>query len=133
MYRVIYRMIYFLPWILFSLTIIYLSHQERIDFLDNTIYLSDKLIHFVAYFFYGLSIQFALVNSNNYDRKKYFLLVILIGALFGASDEIHQYFIEGRSSEFLDWIADTLGVATSLLIKNVVLWIKNRVGLILNF
>lgn len=127
-----YRMIYFIPWFLFSLAIIYASHQERIEFVDNSFYLSDKLLHFVAYFFYGLTIQFALINSTNYNKKKFYIIVIIIGSLFGISDEIHQYFIEGRSSEILDWVADTLGIASSLLLKNLVLWLKNRVELFLN-
>lgn len=132
MYKVMYRMIYFIPWLLFSLSIIYLSHQEKIEFLDNAFYLSDKLLHFVAYFFYGLTIQFALINSTNYNKRKYYLIVIIIGSSFGISDEIHQYFIEGRSSDIFDWVADTLGIFTSLFLKNLVLWIKNRVGLLLN-
>lgn len=131
MYKVIYRMIYLLPWLLFSLVIIYFSNQAHIDFLDNTFYLSDKLLHFAAYFCYGLTVQFALINSNNYNQKKFIVTVIIIGSLFGVSDEIHQYFIEGRSSEIFDWIADTLGIASSLLLKNFVLWIKNRVEVII--
>ena len=127
-----YRMVYFIPWILFSLAIIYFSHQERIEFLEDTFYMSDKLLHFIAYFFYGLTIQFALINSNNYNKKKFIFTILIIGSLFGVSDEIHQYFIEGRSSDIFDWIADSLGIASSLLIKNVVLWFKNRVRLFLN-
>lgn len=129
MYKVICRVIYFIPWLLFSLTIIYFSNQESIDFLDDTFYLSDKILHFIAYFCYGLTIQFALINSNNYNQKKFIVTVIIIGSLFGVSDEVHQYFIEGRSSEILDWVADTLGIASSLLLKNFILWIKNRVEL----
>ncbi len=132
MYKVMYRMIYFIPWVMFSLAIIYFSHQERIEFLDNSFYLSDKLLHFVAYFCYGMTIQFALINSVNYNEKKFYLLIIIIGSLFGISDEIHQYFIEGRSSDIFDWVADTLGIVSSLLMKNLVLWVKNRIRLMLN-
>jgi VanZ family protein len=116
---------------MFSLAIVYLSHQERIELLDNSFYMSDKLLHFIAYFFYGLTIQFALINSNNYQKKKFILAVCVIGSLFGASDEIHQYFIEGRSSDIFDWIADTIGILVSLVFKNVILWIKNKVMLFL--
>ncbi len=132
MYKVMYRMIYFIPLVMFSLTIIYFSHQENIEILDDTFYMSDKLLHFIAYFCYGLTIQFAFINSSNYTKKKFIFMVIIIGSLFGVSDEIHQYFIEGRSSDIFDWIADTLGNASSLLIKNLVLWVKNRIGLYLN-
>lgn len=127
MYKVIYRVIYFLPWLILTLAIIYFSNQETVDFLNNPFYMEDKLLHFAAYFIYGLTIQFALINSTNYKSKKYYLTIILIGAFFGMTDEIHQYFIPGRSSDILDWIADLLGVSFSLTLKNLILWLKNRV------
>ena len=127
MFKIMYRMIFFIPWIILSLAIIYFSHQESIEFLNGTFYLKDKILHFYAYFIYGLSIQFALINSKNYKTKKYIYTIILIGALFGLSDEIHQYFVVGRSTEFLDWIADVLGVSFSLVFKNLVLWFKNKI------
>ena len=35
---------------------------------------------------------------------------------YGALDELHQLFIEGRSADVSDWAFDTLGVAAGLLI-----------------
>jgi VanZ family protein len=48
------------------------------------------------------------------------LYVLIIGSLFGASDEFHQYFIPNRQVELEDWIADTIGVAISLFFMNFV-------------
>lgn len=132
MFKIMKRMIYFIPWVLYSLIIIYLSHQERVEFIDTSFVMGDKILHFLGYFFYGLTIQFALINSTNYKDSKFFITVIIIGSIFGASDEFHQYFISGRSSELLDWLADTLGVASSLLLKNIILWLKNRINIVFN-
>lgn len=132
MHKIMYRVIYFLPWLMLSLAIIYFSNQETVEFLNDPFYLEDKILHFIAYFIYGLTIQFALINSTNYNTKKYYLTIILIGSLFGMTDEIHQYFIAGRSSDILDWIADLLGVSFSLILKNVILWLRNRVELFLS-
>ena len=37
---------------------------------------------------------------------------VLFAAITGAVDEAHQHWIPGRSMEFLDWMADTLGGGT---------------------
>ena len=36
--------------------------------------------------------------------------LILVGALYGASDEWHQSFVAGRDAALLDWVADLSGV-----------------------
>ena len=38
-------------------------------------------------------------------------VLILAGALYGASDEWHQSFVPGRQVSALDWVADLCGVA----------------------
>jgi len=119
-----------MPWVCLSLAIIYFSHQESVEFLNGTFYFKDKVLHFFAYLLYGSTIQFALINYNNFRTKNFVIIVITIGALFGLSDEIHQYFVVGRSTEFLDWVADVLGVSFSLLFKNIIFWIKNKIDLL---
>jgi VanZ family protein len=51
---------------------------------------------------------------------------------YGASDEIHQYFVPNRSSELGDWAADVLGVIVAVLIikyflQNKYMLFKNTV------
>ena len=41
---------------------------------------------------------------------------MLIGLAYAASDEIHQYFVPGRSSDAGDWLADALGVGAGCLL-----------------
>ncbi len=77
----------------------------------------DKIIHFAAYFVYGSLAAFALF-PHNFNKKKIILIVIIWGTAFGASDEIHQYFVPGRYCESADLAADFLGTAfSSLFIK----------------
>ena len=50
------------------------------------------------------------------------MLTSLIGSAYGAIDEIHQYFVPGRNSDILDWVANTIGsilgaLAIMLVIK----------------
>ena len=46
-------------------------------------------------------------------NEHYYLIFLLIG--FGVFIEVSQYFTATRSAEFLDWLADSLGVLVYLL------------------
>jgi VanZ family protein len=72
----------------------------------------DKLQHSGAYAVGGLLLARALGGG-----RRGALLALLLGSLYGASDEIHQLFVRNRSSDPVDWLADTLGV-----IAGVALW-----------
>jgi len=107
---------YFIPVIIYSFVIFYLSHQEKIEYLNFDFAWEDKVKHFVAYFIYGLLLILPFAKKYNVLEKKHFLIILSIGISFGISDEIHQYFIPGRYCEFLDFVADGLGVLVSILI-----------------
>jgi VanZ family protein len=42
---------------------------------------------------------------------------VLLGVAYGASDELHQHFVPGRSVEFGDWVADSLGVCAGVFLQ----------------
>lgn len=48
---------------------------------------------------------------NKTASKRDWWLAILIGGLYGVSDEIHQYFVAGRFMDWTDAVADTIGVS----------------------
>jgi VanZ family protein len=72
---------------------------------------TDKLIHFGIYFILFLAFNYSFDNQVKFSIiNKYSLTASLICTTFyGATDEIHQYFVIGRSSDFYDWVADLLG------------------------
>jgi VanZ family protein len=41
-------------------------------------------------------------------------LALLVTSVYGASDEWHQLFTPGRTSDVVDWMADTFGAAVGL-------------------
>ena len=43
-------------------------------------------------------------------------VTLLLVALYGASDELHQFFVPGRSVDFFDWLADFLGGVLCVLV-----------------
>jgi len=71
---------------------------------------SDKVSHFLAYAVLGATLAFGGAR-NGVGR----LLLAAAGSLYGVSDEVHQSFVAGRSTEFLDWVADTLGALAGVL------------------
>lgn len=127
MRKITNKLIFLSPLILLSIAIVVVSNQEQIIFLNDGFLFEDKLLHFIAYFVYGLTLQFAFATTTNMKTKKIFLIVVLFGALFAMTDEIHQHFVKGRSSDIFDWIADTLGIISSLLLRNIVFKVKQLI------
>jgi VanZ family protein len=68
----------------------------------------DKVAHF---FVFGLLAT--LVVRNGYASRRVWVAVVLV-SLFGATDEWHQSFTPGRSVQFADWVADTLGAIVAV-------------------
>ena len=74
----------------------------------------DKVLHFSIYtvFSYLLTRQF----SDIVTRWRAAAIAVVFAMVFGAVDEWHQRFIPGRSTEFADWRADTIGAFVGALV-----------------
>ena len=107
-----FRFTYFvLPIFLFAGTIFYISSLSIVSVPSLGIDFEDKLIHMFVYFIFGwLLIRALHFGKHEPISKKMMIVSILIGFLYGFSDELHQYFVPGRSSEFWDWLADAIGI-----------------------
>lgn len=68
-----------------------------------------KSAHFMIYFIGGFLI-YGLINSFELSEKNVFYYSVLIGFLFATLDELHQYFVPGRSAQVRDVFIDTFGV-----------------------
>jgi len=79
---------------------------------------SDKIKHFSAFFGLSVLLSLTLLYQNKVLLfKKYFMAAaLIISSFYGLLDEIHQSFVPGRNSEFLDWVADSLGAAAGVLL-----------------
>jgi VanZ family protein len=92
------------PPLLWAAAIFIVSSQPTVPRLPSVLDW-DKLHHTGAYAVGGLLIARALGRGGRAA-----LLAMALGALYGASDEIHQHFVPNRSPDLVDWLADTLGV-----------------------
>jgi VanZ family protein len=52
---------------------------------------------------------------------------VALGVAYGASDEVHQAFVPGRSADPADWAADALGVlAGTFAYARLRAWLRGR-------
>lgn len=110
------RIWYSLPAILIAVIIFWLSNTTHPEFPKIGIVWEDKIAHSIAYFIFGISLAMFLMSNTSWDSvQKIGLVTLFIGTLYGLSDEVHQYFIPGRDAEFLDWVADVVGICLSLI------------------
>jgi VanZ family protein len=108
------KVIFFLPAFLYYSLIFFLS--SRSVNLKPYIPFMDKVIHLMEFAVLGFLLSFGFFLSLKYRLKVKVYMTFLSGALLGALDEFHQYFVPARSTEILDWVADSLGIILGLLI-----------------
>lgn len=100
------RLLSWLPAAAWAATLFWLSSRPTLPGPEIPYF--DKVAHFGAYALLGALLAWGA------DRSRAPLAVaVVLGLLYGASDEIHQMYVPGRSPDALDWAADAAGVATA--------------------
>ena len=79
--------------------------------------------HFVAYFILALCYWWA-IGSHRWSAK---LLIILLCVLYGASDEYHQTFVEGRYADWVDLRNDAIGAALAVCFVSIP-YVRKQLG-----
>lgn len=82
--------------------IFFLSSQSRFDFAPTGLWDFDKLIHLAEY---GVLAALLLRATHSVPVS------LLTATLYGVSDEVHQYFVPGRSASVYDALADLAGAS----------------------
>lgn len=75
-----------------------------------------KGAHFTAYAILGGLCFADLRVLDKFKLKINFIIAPVISALYAASDELHQYFVPGRSCEIRDVMIDSLGALTGITV-----------------
>ena len=100
-----------------------MPEPDRTNFIEGTLTtIVRKTAHFSIYALLGLlSMNFMLTFKRKNCKVDLRCVVALIFCTFYAiTDEIHQYFIPGRSCELRDVCIDTLGALTGILLVIIV-------------
>lgn len=119
-------------WILplsVAVTIVWLSSRSTYPFGISLPSPLDKFAHLTAFGVLAAFTDIAWHRMHPAFPVVRRLLVIFIGvAIFGASDELHQYFVPGRSCDIFDWMADSTGGALGLALTSLpLLWQRKLV------
>ncbi len=77
----------------------------------------DKIAHLIEYAIFGylLARAFAPEGETRF-RFRFFFLLVGISLFYGALDELHQYFVPGRTVSGMDLAFDGLGGALGLFL-----------------
>lgn len=71
----------------------------------------DKIVHFSLFGIQAALLYIALRRTTRIRPTLAAVVAFAAAALYGGTDEIHQMFTPGRSPDFHDWAADSLGAA----------------------
>jgi VanZ family protein len=95
----------------------WLSSEIRTFPTPVQFYSSDKVLHF-GYFFGGAGLLSAAIFRTRPEMAatRRILIAILVVALVGVIDELHQSTVPGRDATITDFIADTLGAIAGSLV-----------------
>jgi len=118
------KIITYISLILYWLTLIIATSLPSKD-MPN-IKLNDKIEHLLAYFILGILFNLSILFQDKIKilKDNAFISSIVLLMIYAILDELHQIFIPGRDSSFIDWSADTIGIilgvlTTYLLVKKI--------------
>lgn len=106
------------PAIAYMAVIFILSAQSKLPEPPG-VFGWDKLQHSTAYAVLAL-ILFRAVSIAPFLKFNTYAQALGFGALYGASDELHQKFVPGRTADPADWLGDIIGMSIGLVLLYIV-------------
>ena len=113
------------PAILYAVTLFTLSSFSALPSAPMGV--SDKVEHFTAYGGFALTLLWGLSGGRlSMVSRGAALAATAVASMYGVTDELHQYFVPGRSCDVHDWLADTSGAAIAVMIGLVITSLVRR-------
>lgn len=109
---------YHFPFLLCLVLIFIQSSIPATEYPKIEIWGADKLVHIGVYGVLAAFCYISLIHQEKFPflLRHALLLSVIIVSLYGASDELHQYFVPNRECEFWDWLADFAGAVIMILL-----------------
>lgn len=101
--------------LLYAILIFLLSSLSgaQISDLPPTAPHADKTAHFALYAGFGFVLYLAFSQTSHEQiRRNAMALTIIVGTVYGVTDEVHQHFVPGRSMDIVDVLVDFLAILT---------------------
>ncbi len=73
----------------------------------------DKIFHFFIYAVFGI-ILYVASEKSDFSPETSTHLSIALGSIYAFTDEVHQSFVPGRSSDPLDFLVDVVGILAGI-------------------
>jgi VanZ family protein len=103
----------------------FVKHSLHVSLSESILtFLTRKAAHTFIYFVLGILI-YNVIKEYGFSTKKAILLSILFSIFYASSDEIHQLFVQGRSSEVTDVLIDSTGASIGVFVHYFVAKIHN--------
>ncbi len=123
-YRAINRVLYWLPAVLYMALIYYLSSAPPPQAARMAPQLMDiKFTHIIEYFVLACLIYYAVANTSDISFKWRATYAVMLTYIYGLTDELHQAFVQGRSSSLIDPFTN---LAAACLAVAVVYYFKRK-------
>ena len=102
----------------------YFSFDIKSILGDIGTFIIRKTAHFCEYFILCVLFYRVLIMYFNIIRTR--IISIVATFIYASSDEIHQFFVLGRTCAFRDVLIDTLGGIVAILVLYIVLKLKDK-------
>ena len=79
-----------------------------------------KCAHMFAYFILSILTMSLLFTYKKYPIRFKACISLLISFLYACSDELHQFFVGGRSASFKDVLIDSTGACIGILLTIII-------------
>jgi VanZ family protein len=99
-------MVLWLPVVLYCVAIFVLSSFEQ---APKPQFLPDKWGHLILFAGLGFLVARLVAGVRNAVFLRLLTVTVLFCLIYAITDEGHQYFVPGRTSEVGDLVADTIG------------------------
>ena len=98
------------PVIVWAVVIFYLSSIPNLKTNLKYDFFLRKFAHITEYLILTFLLYRAFKGSFNINFFRLFMYPVAFSLLYAISDEIHQYFVLGRSCSFGDVLIDSIGI-----------------------
>ncbi len=102
-----------------------MTRAAQDDLVASVMFIVRKCAHFSIYAFLGFWLMMLL---RQYRKTRTILMTVGFSCIYAMTDELHQFFVPGRSCQLRDVCIDTAGALTGALIALLfaLIWQKLR-------
>ena len=86
-----------------------------------------KAAHLGEYAVLSVLVAYAIWDLN-LPKKAKWILPAAVSSLYAVTDEVHQYFVPGRSCRLVDIGVDTCGAILGICFVAVLAWVWKKIG-----